>query len=380
MNVIYNENEKALIFLSMFDIMPAKEKELLAVFNEPKELLEQFFEKENEINTVFIKGMKSESQVENVSKKYHKIVFEMKKAIEDDSLQLFIEDLNKKNICVLTPYSKLYPQKLLDLEFPPQTLFCIGDLSLLETDSIAVVGTRRITPYGKIVTEKFCKGLCENSFTIVSGLAQGVDTVAHKTALENVGKTIAVLGGGFEHIFPSSNIELARKIAKEGLLISEYRPNFQPALYTFPIRNRIIAGLSLGVLITEAGEKSGSLHTKEYALELGREIFAVPGNINSAMSKGTNRLIRSAQGACVLDYEDIVCVFKEKVVKFETAKISQFSLDDQLILKQLETGEKTTEQLIELTGLPIYKLNAMLTMLEINGAVKQLPGNTYTLI
>ncbi len=378
MEKTYNENEKALIFLSLFDILSQKEKDLLSLFNEPRELLEDFFERENEINAVFSKYMRPESK--GTDGKTHKIVEQMKNAINENLLSSYIKNLNSKNIVVLTPYSMGYPKKLLDLDFPPQTLFCLGDVSLLETECIAVVGTRTPTPYGKIITEKFVKGLSENNFTIVSGLAAGVDTVAHKTALDNGGKTIAVLGGGFEHIFPSFNIELAKRIAKEGLLISEYRPSFVPAQYTFPLRNRIIAGLSLGVLVTEAGEKSGALHTKEYALELGREIFAVPGNVNSLMSKGTNRLIRSAQGACVLDFEDIVCVFRENIVKSSTVNFSQLSFDDQQIVDALKDGEKNIEILTEKTGFPIQKLNALLTMLEIRGVVKQLPGNTYILV
>lgn len=378
MEKTYNENEKALIFLSLFDILSQKEKDLLSLFNEPRELLEDFFERENEINAVFSKYMRPESK--GTDGKTHKIVEQMKNAINENLLSSYIKNLNSKNIVVLTPYSMGYPKKLLDLDFPPQTLFCLGDVSLLETECIAVVGTRTPTPYGKIITEKFVKGLSENNFTIVSGLAAGVDTAAHKTALDNGGKTIAVLGGGFEHIFPSFNIELAKRIAKEGLLISEYRPSFVPAQYTFPLRNRIIAGLSLGVLVTEAGEKSGALHTKEYALELGREIFAVPGNVNSLMSKGTNRLIRSAQGACVLDFEDIVCVFRENIVKSSTVNFSQLSFDDQQIVDALKDGEKNIEILTEKTGFPIQKLNALLTMLEIRGVVKQLPGNTYILV
>lgn len=378
MEKTYNENEKALIFLSLFDILSQKEKDLLSLFNEPCELLEDFFERENEINAVFSKYMRPESK--GTDGKTHKIVEQMKNAINENLLSSYIKNLNSKNIVVLTPYSTGYPKKLMDLDFPPQTLFCLGDVSLLGTECIAVVGTRTPTPYGKIITEKFVKGLSENNFTIVSGLAAGIDTVAHKTALDNGGKTISVLGGGFEHVFPSFNIELAKRIAKEGLLVSEYRPSFVPAQYTFPLRNRIIAGLSLGVLITEAGEKSGALHTKEYALELGREIFAVPGNVNSLMSKGTNRLIRSAQGACVLDFEDIVCVFRENIVKSSTVNFSQLSFDDQQIVDALKDGEKNIEVLTEKTGFPIQKLNALLTMLEIRGIVKQLPGNTYTLV
>ena len=380
MEKFYNQNEKALIFLSLFDLMPQKQADLLSLFNEPKNLLETFFERENEINNLFIKLMKKESQAQNVKEKYHKTVLQMKRAIEENVLESFIKNLNDKEIFVLTPYSEEYPEKLLELEFPPQTLFCKGDISLLKTDCIGVVGTRTPSSYGKIVTEKFCKGLVENNFTIVSGLAAGVDSVAHKTAISNNGKTIAVLGGGFNHIFPTFNLELSKKIASVGLLISEYKPNTQPALYTFPLRNRIIAGLSLGVLITEAGEKSGALHTKEYALDLGREVFAVPGNINSPMSKGTNRLIRSAQGACVLSYEDIVCTFRENVVKSPSVLNLQLSVEDQLIINFLQTGEKTIEQLAEKTGIPIGKLNANLTMLEIKGLVKQLPGNSYILV
>ncbi len=362
MEIKYTENEKALIFLSLFDLMYKKEEELLSLFDEPKHLLTEFFEQESEIYKFFVKSKQ--------------VVNDMAKALQENVLHSYINNLNSKDIQVITSCSDKYPNCLRDLETPPYTLFCKGDISLLGTDSIGVVGTRVPTAYGKIITEQFCKGLVQNDFTIVSGMAAGVDSVAHKTALDSNGKTIAVLGGGFEHIFPSFNLQLSEQIMQKGLLISEYRPSMQPALWTFPLRNRIIAGLSKGILITEAGERSGSLHTKEYALELGREVFAVPGNITSAMSKGTNRLIRSAQSACVLNYEDIVCVFREKVVKSPKLAASQISLDDQLILKLLNE-EQTFEQLQEKTALPTSKLNSSLTMLQIKGVVKQLPGNSY---
>ncbi len=137
--------------------------------------------------------------------------------------------------------------------------------------------------------------------------------------------------------------------------------------------------MSKGVLLTEAGEKSGALHTKEFALEMGKEVFAVPGNTTSAMSKGTNRLIRSAQGACVLNYEDIVCVFREKVVTSTKSQPSQVSLDEEIVIKLLENEEKNFEQLQTETGLPTSKLNSMLTMLQIKSIIKQNPGNSYCL-
>lgn len=361
----YSLNEKALIFLSMFDITYKKEQELLSLFDEPKSLLTEFFNHKKEIEELFEKSNKIFKYIEN--------------AIINNVVDSYINNLNEKNIIVLTPYSEDYPESLKNIETPPFTLFCKGDILLFKTEGIAVVGTRMPTSYGRVVTEQFCKGLVQNDFTIVSGLAAGIDTIAHKTTLENGGKTIAVLGGGFDNLYPAMNTQLAQQIVEKGLLISEYRPNFAPTVYTFPFRNRIIAGLSKGVLITEAGEKSGALHTKEFALEMGKEVFAVPGNVTSAMSKGTNRLIRSAQGACVLNFEDIVCVFREKVVTSFKSAASQVSLEEQMIFKLLEREERNFEQLQAETGLSTSKLNSMLTMLQIKGIIKQIPGNTYIL-
>lgn len=367
MELKYNKNDQALIFLSMFDITHKKEQELLDIFEEPKDILTSFFEKKTEIIKIFGKNQQH-------------IVADMCKYLENDVLSSYIKNLNDKKIIILTLFSENYPENLRNLDMPPFILFCKGDISLLKEEGIGVVGTRRPTSYGKIITEQFAKGLVANDFTIISGLACGVDAIAHKTALDNNGKTIAVLGGGFDNLYPAMNQNLADRIIEKGLLLTEYRPNFSPTVYTFPFRNRIIAGLSKGVLITEAGEKSGALHTKEYALELGREVFAVPGNIISPMSKGTNRLIRSAQSACVLNYEDIVCVFRKKVVTFSKLRSNQLSLEDQLILKSLELEEKNFEELQLETKLQTSKLNSMLTMLQIKGIIKQIPGNTYCLV
>lgn len=366
MRVEYNNNERALIFLSMFDITHKKEQELLDIFEEPKDFLLTFQKNRDIISKTLGRNLRH-------------LFEDMENYLMDNVLDSYINNLHNKNIKVLTPYSVGYPDSLRNLDMPPWILFCKGDISLLENESIGVVGTRRPTSYGKIITEQFCKGLVANNFAIVSGLACGVDTIAHKTALDNNGKTIAVLGGGFDKIYPAMNQNLSDKIIENGLLISEYRPNFSPTVYTFPFRNRIIAALSKGILITEAGEKSGSLHTKEYALELGKEVFAVPGNITSPMSKGSNRLIKSAQCACVLNYEDIVCVFRQKVVISSKSALNQLTLEDQLIVKALELEEKNFEQLQFETGLQTNKLNSMLTMLQIKGIVKQMPGNTYCL-
>ena len=172
---------------------------------------------------------------------------------------------------------------------------------------MAIVGTRRASRYGKDVTEQFASSLARAGVTIVSGLADGVDTFSHQACLNVKGKTIAVLGGGINNIYPATNTNLANKIVESGgLILSEYRPNEKPQTYYFPIRNRIIAGLSKAVLITEATEKSGSMHTKNYALDYGREVFAVPGRINDIYSTGCNKIIKSCQSAIALDPNDIL--------------------------------------------------------------------------
>ncbi len=362
----YNLDEQAIIFFTAFDLSYKKQQEIFSLTEKLSDLLTNF----NNYSTQIERYINDKAIFDDICQK-----------LSNGFLSSYINNLNNEEIVCLTICSTGYPNSLKEIDQTPYILFCKGDISLLNTDGIAIVGTRTPTSYGKIVTEQFAKGLVLNDFTIISGMAAGVDTVAHKTALDNNGKTIAVLGSGFEYIYPAFNKELSRKIVQEGLLITEYKPSTKPALYTFPFRNRIIAGLSKGVLITEAGEKSGALHTKEYALEMGKEIFVVPGNINSAMSKGTNRLIRSLQGACVLGYEDIVSKFKNDVVTVKKPKLNvQVSLEEQMILNALKLEGKTVEQLQEITNLPTSKLNSCLTIFEIKGIVKKLPGNRIELI
>lgn len=361
----YNLDEQAIIFFSAFDLTYKKQQDIFSLTEKYSELILEF----NKFSSQIEKIINDKAMFEEICEK-----------ISNGFLNSYINNLIKDEIQCLTIISERYPNSLREIDQPPYILFCKGDISLLNQDGIAIVGTRMPTSYGKIITEQFAKGLVLNDFVIISGMAAGVDTISHKTALENGGKTIAVMGSGFEYIYPAFNKELARKIVENGLIITEYKPSTKPALYTFPFRNRIIAGLSKGVLITEAGEKSGSLHTKEYALEMGKEVFVVPGNINSAMSKGTNRLIRTLQGACVLGFEDIVAKFKQNVVTSVKPKNIQVSFEEQMILDALKLEGKTVEELQEITNLPTSKLNSCLTIFEIKGIVKKLPGNRIELI
>ena len=357
---MYNLNEKAVIWLTLFDFMTSKKmEEVLSLYDEPSELLSKL---DPEI--------KSLVSAENFSK--------MEEYFSNNILNSYIEALEKDGVKCITIFSENYPRRLKDLEFPPYALFCKGDISLLQSRCFGIVGTRVPTAYGRTITQSFAKGLAESGLTIVSGLAMGVDKIAHETALETGGKTIAVLGGGFNHIYPTMNENLAKTISEKGLLISEYRPSVRPTAYNFPVRNRIIAGLSDGILITEAGEKSGALHTKEYSLECGRDVFVIPGNITSAKSAVTNRLLKSMQSALVTSYEDILEAYSITPTKHKKPS-KQLGFNEQIIMNALSDGELSFDEIQIKTGLEIKILNSCLTTLQISGLIKKLPGNEYML-
>lgn len=211
------------------------------------------------------------------------------------SLPSFISGLKSKNVSFLTLADSEYPKLLKEISDPPIIIYIRGDLTRLKKikNSVAIVGTRKMTFYGKIATEKIVTGLVDGGFTIVSGMAEGIDTIAHKTAIRGQGSTIAVLGNGIDIIYPASNYDLYWQIVKEsGLILSEYPPGLRPSRSSFPLRNRIIAGFAKAVVVVEGKVTSGALITAKYALEAGREVFAVPGPINYPTSEGTTYLIK----------------------------------------------------------------------------------------
>lgn len=226
-----------------------------------------------------------------------------------DLHQLPVNDLlsayRKQNIFVVTILDKEYPFLLKNIYSPPPVLYCKGDIRLLNKKSIAVVGTRFPTTYGRNAVTEIVNGLVEHDFVIVSGLARGIDGEAHIQTIKKKGKTIAVLGGGFSRIYPSEHKHLAEMIASHHLLLSEHPPHVKPHKSFFPARNWIISGLSLGTVVVEAKEKSGSLITAQFALNEGREVFAVPGSIFSSTSKGTHLLIQDG-AKLIMGIDDIL--------------------------------------------------------------------------
>ncbi len=355
-------NKNILTFLSLVEIPNKKLAKIMDIIER-----EEVTEIKKIVDNKEIDKLLSTNEYANLAKK------------SDDRLfRSYLANLEKDNIKVITIMDAEYPEKLRYLDDAPMLFYCKGDISLLNTDAISIVGTRMPSNYGRYVTEKFAGVLASAGLTVVSGLAYGVDAISHRKALEVNGKTIAVLGGGLNHIYPEANTNLANEIAEKGLLISEYPPFAKPTKYTFPVRNRIIAGLSLGTLITEAGKKSGTIHTKEYALDYGRDVFAVPGNINSLKSELPNSLIRSAQAECVLEPEDILIRYNMDSPKLAKRAV-EVSMDEEIILKLLKNGEQDFDELAKNSLLPTNILNSCLTTLEIRGLIKRMPAKTYML-
>ncbi|MBT4277810.1 DNA-protecting protein DprA [Candidatus Falkowbacteria bacterium] len=295
-----------------------------------------------------------------------------------------IENLKKEQIKVITIESENYPEMLKSINNPPFLLFYKGTLKKLSR-SLAIVGTRAMSAYGKQATYNIATELSNNGLTIVSGLALGIDTIAHKSALEANGKTIAVLGSGInkENIYPQANQNLTEQIINSGgAIISEHPPGTEALHFHFPMRNRIVSGLSLGTLVIESKEKGGSLITAEYALEQNRKLFAVPGNIYKQNYVGTNNLIKTGQAKLVTNAENILKELKiEKTPNGSTRKIiNPKTEEEKIILKHLNFEPININKLTKLTNLGFSKISSTLTMMELNGWIKNMGNMNYALI
>lgn len=273
---------------------------------------------------------------------------------------------------------KQYPSLLKELPDAPKELFIRGNCDFGH-NNFAIVGTRACTTYGQQACQEFASIISQAGFCIISGLARGIDTFAHQAALDKNGKTIAVLGSGLDDrsIFPASNLSLAKKIIQTGgCLISEYPPKTKGAKYTFPQRNRIIAGLSRGVLVIEAQEKSGSLITANYAKQYGKKLFALPGSIYSETSRGCLNLIATKQAISAHKPEIVLSHLGIKPNKISAIKIKGQTPEEQLILDVVSLRAMHIDEIIKITGLKPSQTSAQLANLEILSKVKNL-GNGF---
>jgi len=283
--------------------------------------------------------------------------------------------LEKERIKIIL--KKDFPRLLKETPFPPELIYMKGNLPDENLIHLGVVGTRRCSTYGKEACEKIVSELAEYKIVIVSGLAIGIDMISHKTAISNNMKTIAVLGSGLsdEVLYPRQNLRLSQEIAeKGGCVISEYPYAMKAALHTFPQRNRIIAGLSKGIFVVEAPEKSGALITANFAVDYNRDVFALPGSIFSENSKGTNNLIKTG-AAPVTSGEDILRLLGFEIETAEKEKIALSSLEEKIVSALIEP--MTRDELIRKLGLPAKEINPALSILEIRGIIKESGGEIF---
>jgi DNA processing protein len=302
-------------------------------------------------------------------------VVELRSSID---LDLVWEQLEAKGITVLIQTDENYPRRLQELDQPPPVIYMLGELTSEDEWAVAVVGTRRVTAYGKQVAEDIAGTLARNGISVISGLARGVDSISHQAALHAGGRTIAVLGCGLDRIYPPENRRLAEQITAHGALISDYPPGTPPEASNFPPRNRLISGLSLAVVIVEAGQTSGALITAAFAADQGREVFAVPGNINSPGSKGTNRLIRDGAQPLLHPEQILEELELTMVAEQRTARVvlPADAVEAQLF-EALGREPLHIDEIRSRTDLPIEKVTATLAVMELKGMVSQVGGMQY---
>jgi len=293
-------------------------------------------------------------------------------------LDKYLAKVMAQGVEILTWDDELYPPRLKEIDQPPPVLYIRGAFTTEDFWAVAVVGTRRVSAYGRQVAEELAMFLAANGVTVVSGLARGVDAIAHHGALKAGGRTIAVLGCGVDRIYPPEHTQLAEKVMASGALISDYAPGTPPEASNFPPRNRIISGLSMATVVVEAGETSGALITAQFAVDQGRDVFAVPGNILAPQSIGTNRLI--AQGARpMLSVSDLLDVLNLTRVTEQCTvrKVLPADGTESKLMNVLTHEPLHMDEIRNLTGLPIERVSATLVMMELKGLVRQVGGLNY---
>ncbi len=297
------------------------------------------------------------------------------------SLEKVWEKVQRGGVQVLTWEDAEYPNRLLQIDQPPPVLYMRGQLLPEDTWSVAVVGTRRVTTYGRQVAEEVAAFLARNGVTVVSGLARGVDRIAHESALKSNGRTIGVLGSGVDRIYPPEHANLAERMAASGAIISDYPLGTPPESTNFPPRNRLISGLTLATVVVEASHTSGALITATFAAEQGREVFAVPGSIYGPQSKGANRLIRDGAYP-LIDFESILEVLNLSQIQEHHVARSLLPADDieANLLKVLADEPQHVDDICVRSGLSIAQVSATLTVMELKGMVRQVGAMNFSII
>lgn len=360
-----SEAELACVWVSMLDISDRQKQNLFSI-TEPEFLINN------------LEAFKDEIEEEIGREGYDELL----KISKVDVIN-FVDSVIRQKGNIITKYSSEYPSCLLDLAYPPYVLYYCGDISLLNSQMLTIVGTRRCSAEGFATTRKISEIAASAGITIVSGLADGIDSSAHMGALDAGGKTIAVLGFGYSFLTNTPSRKLAVEILKAGgLIISEYKPSLNPSRITFPIRNRIMAALSSATLIGEAPLKSGTVYTAEKAIELKRKVFAVAGKIGSRNSEYGLKLIREKKADCLTSAQDILDFYgiECKSVSDGFVDLSdELNEEEKAVYELLKVEDLHISDLLKRTKYDIKKLNNLLTNMEISGIISKLAGGYYTL-
>jgi DNA processing protein len=303
-------------------------------------------------------------------------------ALRDEiDLDRLYQSITESDVTVLTLLDETYPSLLKEIDQAPPVIYVKGALTPADDFAVAMVGTRRVTAYGQQVARDTSTYLAGHGLTIVSGMARGVDALAHQHALQAGGRTIAVLGCGVDVVYPPEHRKLAEAIAENGAIISDYPMGTQPEGINFPPRNRIIAGLSLATIVVEAGERSGALITADFAVEQGRDVFAVPGNVFSPASRGTNRLIQKGAYAMVSPQDVLDVLDLAQVEDYKDARRAlPADTTEAKILQVMDYEPIHVDEICHEVDLPVEKVSAALTMMELKGMVQHVGGMRYAAI
>lgn len=323
------------------------------------------------------------SQLSRVHRVGPKLASSIRDAGHDGLASRILDHCHDHSIDILLPWDRSYPNLLKEIQDPPLVLFAKGAFRPSDSLAIGIVGTRHATHYGRQMAERVTTGLCNYQLTIVSGLARGIDAVCHRAAIEASGRTIAVLGGSVSEIYPPEHQDLAQQVSENGVLLSETPPFSKPKAGVFPQRNRIISGLSLGVVVVEAAERSGSLITARHAGEQGRDVFAIPGPVTSRTSRGCHQLIRD--GAILIeDADDVIehlgpMAFRTEVrpgVVVHNPSELQLNEIEQKVLLAIDVQATDVDQVISRSGLPVPRVLSTISVLELKGLVTRTGGRT----
>ncbi|MGE5350629.1 MAG: DNA-processing protein DprA [Syntrophothermus sp.] len=305
---------------------------------------------------------------------------EFRRKIKDET-----DRLANMGACIITIWDNNYPPILKKIYDPPLILYAMGSLAESDNYSVAIVGTRQPTNYGKLQAERFSSGLSQQGVTVVSGMARGIDSIAHRMAIKEGGRTIAVIGSGLDVIYPPENKQLFLDIARSGAVLTEFELGTKPDAQNFPRRNRIISGLSLGTIIVESGITGGAMQTAAFALEQNREIFAVPGNLGIRQSEGTNALIQKSGAKLVCGIDDVIQELEIKLKPVIGKNIprtteEELNMFEEKLMACLDNEPKQIDVISEMTKLSISDCLVNLLSLEFKGLVKQYPGKMFAAV